>query len=149
MSMRRKFRRLGSTLRKASDISAVSQGILSWIDKLRTSSFTQNVLRVLIVGGAILVSGGMIFVWFRESVAFATVPTITLILRGLDTQSYSEVIVVSTYYGMATAGFISYIIALKGGRDPRVTKYLFIASVILIAVAFIGIDLAIRSKIGR
>ena len=147
--MRRKFRRLGSNLRKATDISAMSQGILSWIDKLRESSVTQNVFRVLIVGGAILVSGGMIFVWFHSTVAFATVPTVTLILRGLDTQSYSEVIVVSTYYAMATAGFISYVIALKGGRDSRVTKYLFLASVILIAVAFIGIDLAIRSKIGR
>lgn len=147
--MRRKFRRLGSNLRKSTDISAMSQGILSWIDKLRESSVTQNIFRVLIVGGAILVSGGMIFVWFHSTVAFATVPTVTLILRGLDTQSYSEVIVVSTYYAMATAGFISYVIALKGGRDPRVTKYLFLASVILIAVAFIGIDLAIRSKIGR
>lgn len=147
--MRGRFRRFSSTLRKATDISAVSQQILSWIDSVRKSSLTQNTLRVLIIGGAILVSGGMIFVWFRQTVAFATSPTVTLILRGLDTQSYSEVIVLSTYYAMATFGFISYIIALKGGRDPRVTKYLFIASVILIAVAFIGIDLAIRSKIGR
>lgn len=147
--MRRKFRRLSSTLRKARDISALSQQILSWIDSIRKSSVIQNVLRVLIIGGAILVSGGMIFVWFHSTVAFATVPTLTLILRGLDSQSYSEVIVVSTYYAMATVGFISYIIALKGGRDPRVTKYLFIASVVLIAVAIIGIDLALRSKIGR
>lgn len=147
--MKRRFRRLGSTLRKAADIPAVFQQILSWIDSVRKSSVTQDIFRVLIIGGAILLSSGMIFVWFRQTVAFATSPTVTLILRGLDTQSYSEVIVVSTYYAIATAGFISYIVALKGGRDPRVTKYLFIASVILIAVAFIGIDLAIRSKIGR
>jgi len=147
--MRRRFRKFGSTLRKATDIAVASQRILSWIDSVRTSNAIQNALRVLIVGGAILLSSGMIFVWFRETVAFATVPTVTLILRGLDTQSYSEVIVVSTYYAMATFGFISYIIALKGGRDPRVTKYLFIASLVLIAVAFIGVDLALRSKIGR
>jgi len=147
--MRRRFRKFGSTLRKAAEIPVASQRILSWIDSVRRSNAVQNALRVLIVGGAILLSSGMIFVWFKETVAFATVPTVTLILRGLDTQSYSEVIVLSTYYAMATFGFISYIIALKGGRDPRVTKYLFIASLVLIAVAFIGIDLALRSKIGR
>jgi len=147
--MRRRFRKLGSVLKKGTDISAVCQRILSSMDDIRKSSIAQNVLRILIIGGAILVSSGMIFVWFHSTVAFATSPTVTLILRGLDTQSYSEVIVLSTYYAMATFGFIAYIIALKGGRDPRVTKYLFIASIILIAVAFIGIDLAIRSKIGR
>jgi len=147
--MRRRFRKFGSTLRKATDIPAASQRILSWIDSVRTSNAIQNALRVLIVGAAILLSSGMIFVWFKETVAFATSPTVTLILRGLDTQSYSEVIVLSTYYAMAAIGFLSYIIALKGGRDPRVTKYLFLASIILVAVAIIGIDLALRSKIGR
>ncbi|MEM2928621.1 MAG: hypothetical protein QXP60_06635 [Nitrososphaerota archaeon] len=122
--------------------------INSFIYSIYKSKIIQLFIRYSYVCIIILLTSGILFILFQETVAFwQTSGYIKLIFPRIGLQTYSEVIAISTYYFFGFIGFLLYYLAFTKFHEEKTLKYMLLTSFILILFSFIGISLAFIDKI--
>jgi hypothetical protein len=120
----------------------------SFIHSIYKSKIIQVFIQYSYVCIIILLTSGILFILFQETVAFwQTSGYIRLVFPRINFQTYSEVIAISAYYFFGFIGFLLYYLAFTKFHEEKTLKYMLLTSFILILFSFIGISLAFIDKI--
>lgn len=130
-------------------VSWVSKTILRVQEMLRSPS-TVEIVAVTAVLAFSLLAGGLVYGLVTQTVAFIQGASVRLILGGtLQQQTYSEIVVVATYYLLGFLGTVLYASALTGRKEHRTTKYMLLFSFLLLLLSFLGLSSSFLSKFTR
>lgn len=134
---------------KIDPVRLVSKKILRLQEMLRSPSMIETVAVMAVLAFSLL-AGGLVYGLVTQTVAFIQGASVRLILGGtLQQQTYSEIIVVATYYLMGFLGTVLYASALSGRRDQRTTKYMLLFSFLLLLLTFLGLSSSFLAKFTR
>lgn len=134
---------------KIDPVRLVSKKILRLQEMLRSPSMIETVAVMAVLAFSLL-AGGLVYGLVTQTVAFIQGASVRLILGGtLQQQTYSEIVVVATYYLMGFLGTVLYASALSGRRELRTTKYMLLFSFLLLVLAFLGLSSSFLAKFTR
>lgn len=134
---------------KIDPVRLVSKKILRLQEMLRSPSMVETVAVIAVLAFSLL-AGGLVYGLVTQTVAFIQGASVRLILGGtLQQQTYSEIVVVATYYLLGFLGTVLYASALSGRREQRTTKYMLLFSFLLLLLAFLGLSSSFLAKFTR